>query len=116
MRAVKVVRNKTTILENLPLAEAMLDRMIGLMFKDEGQVKSGLFIDPCKSIHTFFMKFALDVAFVDSKGKVVRVIFGMKPWRLTRTYFTASSVIEVRAGLLPKDLARGDQLEVICIN
>ncbi len=116
MRAVKIVKDKKTIFESVPVAQSMLDRMIGLMFKDEKVVPTGLFIDPCKSIHTFFMKFSLDVAFINSKGKVVKVIFGMKPWRLTRTYFTASSVIEVRAGLLPKDLAQGDQLEVICIS
>lgn len=116
MRAVKVVREGKTLFESVPIAEAMIDRMIGLMFKKEAVVPTGLFIEPCKSIHTFFMKFPLDVAFINSKGKVVKVIFAMKPWRLTRTYFTASSVLEVRAGLLPRDLAQGDQLEVICIS
>ncbi len=116
MKALKILRNNIPIIESVPLADAMIDRMIGLMFKEEKSVATGLFIDPCKSIHTFFMKFALDVAFIDSKGKVVKVIYAMKPWRLTRTYFTASAVLEVKAGLLPRDLARGDQLEVICIS
>lgn len=116
MRKVEILRNKTKIISDVGLAENMIDRMIGLMFKDESLVAAGLFLDPCKSIHTFFMKFSLDVAFLDSKNQIIRVIYGMRPWRMTRTYFTASAVLEVKAGLLPKDLVRGEQLEVVCIN
>lgn len=116
MKKVTIVRNSTEIVSNVGWAQSFFDRLVGLMFKEEKDVASGLLIEPCKSIHTFFMKFSLDVAFLDSKNKVVRVIYGMRPWRMTRTYFTASTVLEVRAGLLPKDLSRGDQLEVVCIS
>jgi uncharacterized membrane protein (UPF0127 family) len=54
----------------------------------------------CNSIHTAFMKFPIDVLFVDKDLKVVSVYENLKPWRITRLHFRASSVIELPAGTI----------------
>jgi uncharacterized protein len=57
----------------------------------------GLELAPCRSIHTFGMRFALDLIWLDGAGQVVRVDEGVPPRRL-RTCLGARSVIEVRGG------------------
>jgi uncharacterized membrane protein (UPF0127 family) len=68
------------------------------------------------------MKFPIDAVFVDEKLKVVSIYHDLKPWRITRLHFKASSVIELPAGTL-SDLAKssealsiGDVLKVERIN
>ena len=57
----------------------------------------GLELSPCRSIHTFGMRFALDLIWLDRTGQVVRVDEAVPPRRL-RTCLRARSVIEVRSG------------------
>ena len=76
----------------------------------------GILITPCKSIHTFFMFYPIDVVFLDQDNKIVQILNNVKPWRVTKFYFNAISVLEMKAGSLPNNLALGDKLEVICTN
>src|SRR5271168_3196987 len=67
------------------------------MDPDEGLwivLGGGLSIIPCPTIHTFFMKFAIDVLFLDKRLKVVRILENMKPWRLSPWVYSAHSVLE----------------------
>ena len=72
----------------------------------------GLWIVPCPTIHTFFMKFPIDVVFLDKNLKAVRVLEGMKPWRLSPWVYSAASVLELAGGVLKGSVAVGDQLEI----
>ena len=72
----------------------------------------GLWIVPCPTIHTFFMKFAIDVLFLDKNLKVVRIIENMKPWRLSPWVYSAHSVLELAGGVLKGSISVGDQLEI----
>jgi hypothetical protein len=45
-------------------------------------VDTALVLAPCNAIHTFFMKFPIDVIFVDRQGRVVRLIASLPPWRI----------------------------------
>lgn len=72
----------------------------------------GLWIVPCPTIHTFFMKFPIDVVFLGKDLKVVRVIEDMKPWRLSPWMPSAASVLELAGGVLKGSVAVGDQLEI----
>ncbi len=73
---------------------------------------AGLWIVPCPTIHTFFMKFDIDVLFLDKSQKVVKVIENMKPWRLSPWICSAHSVLELAGGVLKGSVAVGDQLEI----
>ena len=76
------------------------ERMKGLLGRDGLEPGEGLHIDPCSGIHTFFMRFPIDVLFLDGSGKVVRAFEALPPWRMTRMYASARSVVELPAGTL----------------
>ena len=71
-----------------------------------------LILAPCSSIHTFFMQFAIDVAFVDRDGVVLRVRKVLGPWRL-QISVRAFAVVELASGSLDRsDTRAGDRLYV----
>jgi uncharacterized protein len=113
---VQNLTKKIMITRNLGKPDSVVGNMLGLMFKDEEEVAvDGLYLRPCNSIHTFFCKFPLDVYFLNSESRVIRIIKGMKPWRMTRLYFLASAVIEIKSSVnVAIDLE--DQLEVTCLS
>ena len=74
-------------------------------------VGKGLHIVPCNSIHTFFMRIAIDALFLDRQLKVVKVLPAMPPWRMSSIYFGAHSVLELPAGVsAASETSEGDQL------
>ncbi|MEZ5366495.1 MAG: DUF192 domain-containing protein [Bryobacterales bacterium] len=76
---------------------------------DEGQ---GLWIVPCEAIHMFFMRFAIDVVYLDKSKRVVKIVPALKPWRLSAC-LKAHSVLELPAGVAEKTgTTPGDQLEM----
>ncbi len=97
---------------NILIAENFIDRLIGLMFKDKLVGSDGLMIDPCRSIHTCFMRYNLDVVFISRNNSVVKIIRDLKPWRMTWIYWRATKTLELPAGKLPFDVQIGDILEV----
>jgi uncharacterized membrane protein (UPF0127 family) len=85
---------------NVEEAATFLRRGLGLMFRRELPPGHGLAITPCNSIHMFFMRFPLDVAFLDREGCVVRAYHGIRPWRVSRIVRGAKTAIELPAGTL----------------
>jgi uncharacterized membrane protein (UPF0127 family) len=72
-----------------------------------------MWIQPCASIHTFLMRFAIDVIFVDGALRVVGVRRGVPPWRVLPPVRGARGVIELAAGASAAvDLAPGEALVV----
>ncbi len=71
--------------------------LLGRMGLEDGQ---GLLIKPCSSIHMFFMKFPIDVLFLARDGRVIKMIRGLKPWRLCGCWFGCYMVLELKEGVL----------------
>ena len=70
-----------------------------------------MWIKPCNSIHTFFMKFPIDVVFVDKNLKVRKVKRNVPPGKFIWPIFSAHSVFECAAGFLDAHpIQEGDQL------
>ncbi len=65
------------------------------MFTDPMSPGEGLLIAPCNSIHMFFMRFSLDVIFINEQNRVVFMYEGIKPWRIGRIVRGAKSAIEL---------------------
>jgi uncharacterized membrane protein (UPF0127 family) len=61
-------------------------------------------IPRCRSVHTFGMRFPLDVIFLDGEGRPVRVERGVRPWRVVSCR-DAKDVVETRAGEADRFLA-----------
>ncbi len=97
---------------NILVADNPLTRIIGLMFRKKPLDSDGLILEPCNSIHTFFMRYPLDIVFLSKTNEVVKIIRYLKPWRMTLIYFKARKTLELPAGNLPADIQVGDILEV----
>lgn len=90
----------TTLADRGWRAAKMLERLKGLLGRSGLEAGEGIHIEPCNSIHTFFMRFAIDVLFLDRAGTIVRAFEAIPPWRLTRIYPKAHSVVELPPGTL----------------
>jgi uncharacterized membrane protein (UPF0127 family) len=73
-------------------------RFMGLMGRAELPAGDGLWIEPCNSIHMFFMRFAIDVLFLDRKRRVKKVMLNLRPWRISPIVFGARTTVELPAG------------------
>jgi uncharacterized protein len=85
---------------NLAVAHTLLTRLKGLLGRSAFPAGQGLWIRPCNSIHTFGMKFPIDVVFLDKGNRVVGVAKALRPNRISRIYRSANSVIELPAGTI----------------
>ena len=87
-------------------------RRRGLLGRDSLPEGSALVIAPSNAIHTFFMRFAIDVAFVSRTGRVLKIRSGMPPWRIAGAW-GGFAVIELAAGALARsDTRPGDTLHI----
>ena len=79
------------------VARTPWQRLRGLAFRRGPPPREALLFPGCRSVHTFGMRFSIDVVFLDARGRVVRVAPAVPPGRLVSCR-RASAVIEVRAG------------------
>ncbi len=110
-----VAVNKTTgktVAARVELADTAPARNKGLLGRASMADDEGLWIVPCPMIHTFFMKFAIDVVFLNKRLEVARVIENIKPWRLSPWVLRAHSVLELAGGALKGSVKKGDVLEI----
>ena len=100
------------IASRVRIAASPLARMRGLAMKPGMAANEGLILEPASQIHTFGMRFSIDVIFCDRDWNIVHVVRNVKPNRMTRWVRGARRVIELSAGSLPQGLAVGDRLEL----
>lgn len=82
------------------LADTAWSRMRGLLGRDTLVPGEALVITGCQSIHMVFMKFAIDVVFVDRKGVVVGLVQNISPFSLSPIFWRADRAIELPAGVI----------------
>ncbi len=111
-----LLKNKTkdiVLASDLKVAKSIWARTKGLLGHKSLPKEEALWITPCSSIHTCFMKFPIDVAFVDRNLKVTRISTSVKPWRFVFSTFKSESVFEFSSGVLKPDrIEVGDELYV----
>lgn len=93
---VLLVDNKEII--ETKVAKSMFARMKGLMGKKN--IDYGLFFYPCNNIHTFFMKEAIDVLYLDKKGYIISIDNKIEPWKIGRIVKGGKSLIELPQGTI----------------
>ncbi len=96
-------QNGKVLADQLKAATTYKSRSKGLLSRLSLGPGEALLIVPCASIHTFFMKFSIDVLFLNKNEQVVKIVLNVKPWRLAGCFFGAHMVIEWKAGALEKD-------------
>jgi len=106
------VRTGTVVAERLLTAFDSPTRRKGLLGRDSLPESTALIIAPCNAVHTFFMRFAIDVAFVTREGRVLKIRAAVRPWRMTAA-LRAFAVVELPAGALAlTNTVAGDVLAV----
>jgi uncharacterized membrane protein (UPF0127 family) len=93
-------------------ADTFFSRLKGLLGSERLLEEEGLIIFPCNSVHTFGMRYAIDVLFVDKQNRIIKIVEEMGPGRMAGA-FRASFVIELPAGTVAKGVCQaGDFVEV----
>lgn len=103
---------KTVLAEKAELADTSATRRVGLLKHSRLEPGEGLWIVPCESVHTFFMKFPIDLVYLDKRKKVKKVRHAVPAWRLSACLF-AHSVLELPAGTARQSgTVAGDELAI----
>ncbi len=112
---VRVVnRSKETVIgERVEVADTARSRSRGLLGSDGWEGRDGMLLEPCRNVHTFGMRYPIDVAFLDREGRVLRVVHGLRPGRLSPLVLKARSALELPAGRLGEtSTGPGDLLSI----
>jgi hypothetical protein len=91
-------QNKDIIIaDQLRKANNFLERLVGLLNRKDLQPGEALLINPCQMVHTFFMKFNIDLIFLNEEDLVVKIVSNFPPNRISPFVDSASKVIELKA-------------------
>jgi len=99
--------------DRIERADTGQTRRVGLLKRPGLEKGEGLWIVPSEAIHTFFMRFDIDVLFLDRQKRVVKAVSRLRPWRLAMSW-RARTILELPPGIIEQTGTRaGDQLEVV---
>jgi uncharacterized membrane protein (UPF0127 family) len=101
------------IVQEAQLAVTLDQRMRGLLGRNSLGPNEALILKPCSSIHTFFMRFPIDVLFLDRDMQVIKVIHDLAPNRLSPLVLSSIMAIELPAGKVHQtNTQTGDKIEL----
>jgi uncharacterized membrane protein (UPF0127 family) len=101
---------------HVEVARTSAQRSKGLLGRNGLAAGEGLWIVPCESVHTFGMRFAIDLVYLDRQRRIKKIRRAVPPWRISAC-LTAHSVLELAAGSVREGEARlGDTLEFIPVD
>lgn len=103
--------NGKRLVSRLRVADSFFSRLRGLIGSGPLQQGEGMLITPCQQIHTHFMRYPVDVLFLDHDGRVVYKLETLKPWRFTRHVKSARHVLEMPEGAA-RSIRVGDMLRL----
>ena len=112
MRVLNVTQN-TLIADNARLADTFVSRLVGLLNRRSLAPQEALVITRCQSIHMLFMRFAIDVIFLDRNFVVVGLTPAIKPFRLSPLFLSSYYAVEAPVKTIASTRTRlGDQLKL----
>ena len=100
-----------TIFEEGKIADSFSSRLKGLMFVNNINSEEGLLLKNCNSIHTFFMNFEIDVAYLDKNYTVIGKET-IKPWRIGKIFLGTKHVFESKKDSM-NNIKIGDKLNIL---
>ena len=106
-----VLENAFVLAEEVEMARTFFKRLKGLMFRPSMKKGTAILLAPCPQIHTCFMKFAIDVLFLDEEGTVLYVMEDLKPWRVSPIIRHAVQTLEMPAGTLKGRVKIGHKID-----
>jgi len=113
-QAVNVSKGGVVLAERVDLADTSSSRRRGLLGRSGLGSGEGLYLTPCEWLHTFGMRFCIDVAFLSPSGKVLAVYHSLRPNRLSRIVWSASGALEIPdTSLRRTQTERGDVVHLL---
>lgn len=100
-----IARNDTTgsvVAGNVTVADTRVTRAVGLLGRRGLDPGDALWIVPSRGVHTWGMRFAIDVAALDASGTVIDCVRAMRPWRIRLPRAGTAGVLELAAGTLDR--------------
>jgi uncharacterized membrane protein (UPF0127 family) len=92
-------RNSFVVAHQVGRADNPIARLCGLLGKKSLEAGHGIWFVPCASVHSLFMQFDFDVAFLDKQGRVLRIFERVRPWLLMTPYVKGAHIaLELEAG------------------
>ena len=82
----------------IKIADSFLTRLAGLMFQKQLLPGTGLLLDPCDSVHMCFMRFSIDVVYLDKEFTILKIVKNLKPWTGLSLCRGAWAALELNAG------------------
>jgi uncharacterized protein len=99
---------------NVDVADYGSRRRKGLLGRGMLAAGEGLWIVPCEAVHTFGMRFPIDLIYLDRNQRVKKVRHEVRPWRVSAC-LSAHSVLELASGSIRRTQTKpGDRLEFSC--
>lgn len=89
---------KGKVIDHIHIADTFWGKLAGYMFRRKPHHEA-IMLKPCNSIHTFFMRFPIDVLFVDDQWKVIKEIHNLKPGKVVLPVKGATAVIEMKSSV-----------------
>jgi len=101
------------VADRIAVADTHATRAVGLLSREGLEPGEGLWIVPSRGVHTFWMRFAIDVIALDDQGVIIDRVTDMKPWRIRLPRRGTAGVLELRAGTLDESGTRvGHRIEL----
>lgn len=103
-------KTQQVLAQQVEQACTLRTRLLGLMGRKALAAGNALLLDPCPQVHTCFMRFSIDVVFLDKHNRTVAVVENLTPWRMSRFYASARRTLELPGGSLLGRVQVGDEL------
>lgn len=99
------------VAHNLSVAGTLWSRTRGLLWRPALSSGEGLLIRPCKGVHTFLMRYPIDVIFLNRQNRVIHTVPNLRPQRVTRVLLRSQTVLELPAGtVMASGTAAGNEI------
>ena len=109
-----VLCNGVVLIPHVAPATSFTLRLLGYMGRATPPAGHALYLAPCRSIHTCFMRFPIAVIFLDRNLRIVKLIHNLRPWRIALGPSSTAGIIELPAGnSILSAIHPGDTLELV---
>lgn len=98
MKKLKFIAKNGKLL-SITVADNFWRRFCGLMLTSPQPANKALLLEPCNSIHMMFMRYSLDIVYLDKQNRVLKIVTNLSPWVGLSCCFKAHKVLEMSAGM-----------------
>ena len=106
-------RTQAPVATTLEVAVTRRARRRGLLGRDGLDASAALILAPCTAVHTAFMRFAIDVLFLDRDGRAVKIVPDVAPWRIALAAHSYAAVEMAAGSIRRQGVQLGDRLYVL---